>query len=135
MAPEPVVAPETVVTEPVAVPDADVKRWVHVSFSGVLSIIVGTLALAATFTGILAPLGFAAGILAIIFAMIALVSVSRPHVTGHGLLIFGALFGLVAVVLSMLVMSNDLSWLSKDTNEVTVVHNWLNDHMHWLRRF
>ena len=126
--PEPVA--ETVVEE-----DVEPKRWVHVSFMASLSLVVGTLALAATLTGLLAPLGFAAGILALILGVIAFAAVSRRNVTGHGLVLFGVLFGAVAVVLSVLVMGNDLSWLTKDTNEVTVVHNWLNDHMHWLRRF
>jgi len=130
--PQTVVAPEPVVEK---VETAEPKRWAHVSAVASLSLIIGTLAVAATLTGVLAPLGFAAGVLAVLLALIGLPAVSRRNVTGHGLLVFGALFGVVAIVLSLLAMGNDLSWLSKDTNEVTVVHNWLNDHMHWLRRF
>jgi hypothetical protein len=134
---EPVVVTpdETVVAPEPVVETVEPKRWAHVSAIASFSLVVGTLAVAATLTGVLAPLGFAAGVLALLLALIGVASVTRRHVTGHGLLTFGALFGVVAIVLSLLAMGNDLSWLSKDTNEVTVVHNWLNDHMHWLRRF
>jgi hypothetical protein len=129
------VVPETVVPETVVEPVVESRGWAHVSVVASLSLIVGTLAIAATLTGLLAPLGFAAGILALILGVVAFASVSRRNVTGHGLVLFGVIFGAIAVVLSVLAMGNDLSWLSKDTNEVTVVHNWLNDHMHWLRRY
>jgi hypothetical protein len=97
--------------------------------------IVGTLAIAATLTGLLAPLGFAAGILALLLGLIALVAVRRPNVTGHGLMVFGIVFGLIAIALSMLAMGGQLSWLSKNTDEIATVHTWLNDHFHWLRRW
>jgi hypothetical protein len=125
-------------TEPATVektPVADPSRWVHVSATATISLVVGVLAVAATLTGVLAPLGFAAGVLAVLLGVIAFASVSRRHVTGHGLVVAGLLLGLVAIVLSLLAMGDDLSWLSKDQNEVTTVHQWLNDHMHWLRRF
>jgi hypothetical protein len=129
---EPVAEP---VTEPVAEPVADTKRWAHVSGLATLSLIIGTLAVAATLTGLLAPLGFAAGVLAILVGIIALYVVRRPGVTGHTLVGLGVLFGLVAIVLSVLAMNNSLSWLSSDTDQIATVHNWLNDHMHWLRRW
>jgi hypothetical protein len=129
---EPVTEP---VAEPVREPVADTKRWAHVSGMATLSLIVGTLAVAATLTGLLAPIGFAAGVLAIVIAIVALYAVRRPGVTGHTLVGLGVLFGLVAIVLSVLAMNDSLSWLSSKTNEITTVHNWLNDHMHWLRRW
>jgi hypothetical protein len=123
------------VTEPVSEPVADTKRWAHVSGMATLSLIVGTLAVAATLTGLLAPLGFAAGVLAILIGIIALYAVRRPGVTGHTLVGVGVLFGLVAIVLSVLAMNDSLSWLSSKTDEIATVHNWLNDHIHWLRRW
>jgi hypothetical protein len=123
------------VTEPVSEPVADTKRWAHVSAMAMLSLIVGTLAVAATLTGLLAPIGFAAGVLAILIGIIALYAVRRPGVTGHTLVGLGVLFGLVAIVLSVLAMNDSLSWLSSKTDEVATVHTWLNDHMHWLRRW
>lgn len=122
-------------TEPVPAPVAEAKRWAHVSGTATLSLIVGTLAVAATLTGLLAPVGFAAGVLAILIGIIALYFVRRPGVTGHTLIGLGVLFGLVAIVLSVLAMTDSVSWLSSKTDEIGTVHNWLNDHMHWLRRW
>ena len=123
------------VAEPVAEQVVETKRWAHVSGMATLSLIVGTLAVAATLTGLLAPIGFAAGVLAILIGIIALYAVRRPGVTGHTLVGLAVLFGLVAIVLSVLAMNDSLSWLSSKTNEITTVHNWLNDHIHWLRRW
>ncbi len=129
---EPVTEP---VAEPVAEPVVETKRWAHVSGMATLSLIVGTLAVAATLTGLLAPVGFAAGVLAILIGIVALYAVRRPGVTGHTLVGLGVLFGLVAIILSVLAMNDSLSWLSSKTNEITTVHNWLTDHWHWLRRW
>jgi len=110
-------------------------RWAHVSFTATLSLVAGTLAIAATLTGLLAPLGFAAGVVAVILGLISVASVGRPHVTGHGVVLTGLAFGVVAIVLSLLAINGQMSWLSSKTDEIAVVHNWLNDHMHWLRRW
>jgi hypothetical protein len=131
---EPVDVDKPVSPAPDAVVDGP-KRWAHVSFTATLSLVVGTLAIAATLTGLLAPIGFAGGVLAVLLALAGIVSVGRRHVTGHGLVMTGMLFGVIAVVLSLLAINGQLSWLSNNTNEITVVHNWLNDHMHWLRRW
>ena len=50
-----------------------------------LSLIAGTLAVAATLTGLLAPLGFVAGVIAVLFGVFALHAVRRPTVNGRGL--------------------------------------------------
>jgi hypothetical protein len=123
------------VTEPVAEPVGDSKRWTHVSALATLSLIVGTLAVAATLTGLLAPLGFAAGVLAVLIGILALYAVRRPAVTGHTLLGIGVLFGLVAIVLSLLAMNHSLSWLDSKKDEIATVHTWLDAHIHWLRRW
>jgi hypothetical protein len=117
------------VVEPVS------TRWAHVSLLASLSFFLGTLAVAATLTGLLAPLGFAAGIVAVVLGALASLGVRRRNVTGHGLVTFGILFGLIAIILSVLAMAGDLSWLSNKTDEIATVHNWLNDHFHWLRRW
>src|SRR5262245_13601048 len=70
--------------------------WAHVSFTATLSLIAGTLAVAATLTGLLAPLGFAAGVVAVILGLISIAGVGRPHVTGHGVVLTGLAFGVVA---------------------------------------
>src|SRR5262249_18564036 len=42
------------------------RRWAHVSGAATLCLILGTLSVAATLTGLLAPIGFAAGVLAVL---------------------------------------------------------------------
>jgi hypothetical protein len=125
---------EPVVTEPAVEPVETVRR-AHVSGAATLSLIIGTLAIAATLTGLLAPIGFAAGILAVLVGIAALYAVRRPGVTGHTLVGLGILFGLIAIVLSVLAISGSVSWLSNKSDEINTVHNWLNNHMHWLRRW
>jgi hypothetical protein len=117
--------------EPLAAP----TRRTRASAMATLSLIAGTLAVAATLTGLLAPLGFVAGVLAVLFGVVAIYAVRRPAVNGHGLVSLGLLFGIVAVGLSVLAMTHSLSWLSNRTDEIAVLHSWLNDHIHWLRRW
>ena len=100
-----------------------------------LSLIAGTLAVAATLTGLLAPLGFIAGVVAVLFGVFALHAVRRPNVNGRGLVSLGLLFGFVAILLSVLAITHSTSWLSNRTDEISVLHNWLNNHLHWLRRW
>jgi hypothetical protein len=125
----------TSIGEPVTEPVAESPRWVHVSAAATLSVVVGTLAVAASLTGLLAPLGFVGGILAVLIGVFALYAVRRPAVAGHSLVGLGVLFGLVAIVLAVLAMTGSVGWLTKSSDEVATVHNWLNDHMHWLRRW
>jgi hypothetical protein len=117
--------------EPLAAP----TRRTRVSAMATLSLIAGTLAVAADLTGLLAPLGFVAGVLAVLFGLFAIYAVRRAAVNGYGLVGLGLLFGLVAVGLSLLAMSHSVPWLSNRTDEISVLHNWLNDHIHWLRRW
>jgi hypothetical protein len=126
----PVTEPSTEREQPAAP-----TRPTRASSAATLSLIAGSFAVAATLTGLLAPLGFAAGVVAVLFGVFALRAVRRPTVNGRGLISFGLLFGFVAILLSVLAMSHSASWLSNRTDEITVVHTWLNDHIHWLRRW
>ena len=117
--------------EPLAAP----TRRTRASALATLSLIAGSFAVAAVLTGLLAPLGFVAGVVAVLFAVLALPAVRRPTVNGRGLVSLGLLFGFVAILLSVLAMSHSVSWLSNRTDEIAVVHTWLNDHIHWLRRW
>jgi hypothetical protein len=123
------------VTEPLTERESLAAHPTRVSAMAALSLIAGTLAVTATLTGLLAPLGLAAGVLAVLFGIFARHAVRRSTVNGRGLVSFGLLFGLVAIALSALAMSHSVSWLSNRTDEIAVLHNWLNDHIHWLRRW
>jgi hypothetical protein len=125
----------TSIGEPVTEPMTASPRRMHVSAAATLSLIVGTLAIAASLTGLLAPLGFVGGVLAVLLGVFALYAVRRPAVAGHSLVGLGILFGLVAIVLAVLAMTGSVAWLTKSSDEIATVHNWLNDHMHWLRRW
>jgi hypothetical protein len=35
----------------------------------------------------------------------------------------------------VLAITHATSWLSNRTDEIAVLHNWLNNHFHWLRRW
>jgi hypothetical protein len=114
---------------------AERQRWAHVSSAATFSLIVAVGAIAATLTGLLAPLGFAGGILAVLLGLAAFTGVRRSGVTGHSLVTLGIVLGLAAIVLSVLAMGHQISWLDSRTDEVARLHNWLNNHMHWMRRF
>jgi len=125
------------VTEPWTERDsADAStRPSRASVAATLSVIAGTLAVAATLTGLLAPLGFVAGVIGVLLGVLGLYAVRRPGVNGAGLVALGLLFGVVAIAASLLAMSHSVSWLSNRSDEIVSVHNWLNNHFHWLRRW
>ena len=124
-------------TEPDASIDEPVRRpgWAHVSALATFSLVVGVGAVGATLTGLLAPVGFAGGVLAVALGLIAMVGVRRPAVTGHSLVGLGVVFGLAAIALSVLAMTHQFSWLSSNTDEVARLSTWLDNHITWLRRF
>lgn len=121
--------PDTVVEEPVR------EGWAHVSALATLSLIVGVGAVGATLTGLLAPVGFIGGVLAVALGLIALLGVRRPAVTGHSLVGLGVIFGLAAIALSVIAMTHEFSWLSSNTDEVARLSTWLDNHFSWLRHF
>jgi multisubunit Na+/H+ antiporter MnhB subunit len=114
--------------------DASTRRS-RVSIAATLSLISGTLAVAATLTGLLAPLGFVAGVIGVLFGVFGLYAVRRPGINGHGLVALGLLFGLVAIAVSAFAITHSVSWISNRSDEIASVHNWLNNHFHWLRRW
>lgn len=111
------------------------QGWAHVSALATLSLVVGVGAVGATLTGLLAPVGFAGGVLAVALGLIAMMGVRRPAVTGHSLVGLGVIFGLAAIALSVIAMTHQVSWLSSDTDEVARLSTWLDNHITWLRRF
>jgi len=116
-------------------PSAPPARRTRASVVATLSLIAGSFGVAAALTGLLAPLGFAAGVVSVLFGVFALRAVRRPTVNGHGLVTLGLFFGFAAILLSVLAISHSTPWLSNRTDEIAVVHTWLNDHVHWLRRW
>lgn len=95
------------------------------SFFATLGLIFGVAAVLVVLTGVLAPLGFALGVLGAIFSIGGLSATSRRHVAGRFDALVGLGLSLVAVVIGILVMSDSLGWLSTDTDTVPQFRDWL----------
>ena len=128
--------PAPVDTEPDTTVQASTREgWAHASALATLALIVGVASVGATLTGLLAPVGFIGGVIAVALGLLALMGVRRPAVTGHGLLGLAVIFGIAAIALSIIAMTHEFSWLSSNTDEVARLNTWLDNHFSWLRHF
>jgi hypothetical protein len=116
---------------PVAAPAVTIHR-VRASGLATLSLILGAGAAFLVATGLLAGLGVAMGIVAMVVAVGGLIATSRSHVAGKGDAIMGLFLGLGAIVVGWLAFTGNLSWLDAATNQVTRLHNWLDVRIPWL---
>jgi hypothetical protein len=97
-----------------------------------ISLILGVLAVAAVATGVLAAAGVAVGALAVLFGIGGVSATGRRHVAGRSEAMFAVLLGLAAVVFGIMALTDTLSWLSSDTNQVSRLRDWMYDQMPWL---
>jgi hypothetical protein len=97
-----------------------------------LGLIVGVLAAAAVATGVLAALGVALGVVAVLFGIGGVSATGREYVAGRSEALFTVVLGLAAVVFGIMALTDTLSWLSSDTNQVSRLRDWLYDQMPWL---
>jgi ElaB/YqjD/DUF883 family membrane-anchored ribosome-binding protein len=111
------------------------RRWAHVSAMATLSLILGVLAVAVTLTGLLAAEGVALGVIGAAVAAGGMIGASRRGVTGHSLAFLGLVASLAAVLLGVLAIGGQLSWLDHKTDEVARVHDWLLAQLPWLKRW
>jgi hypothetical protein len=111
------------------------QRRVHISAWATAGLITGIFALAATLTGLLAPLGIALGTVSLVMCVSSLATVHRPNVTRRGLALIGVISALAAVVLAALAMSGEYAWPNSGTNDVDQLHTWLNERWPWLERW
>ena len=111
------------------------QRRVRTSAWATVGLITGIVALAATLTGLLAPLGIALGTLSLMICVSSLATVDRPHIARRGLALIGVISALAAVVLATLAMSGDYTWPNSDINDVDQLHTWLNQRWPWLERW
>jgi hypothetical protein len=109
--------------------------WAHVSGMATLSLILGVAALAAVLSGLLAAEGVALGVIGGAVAAGGLVGASRRGVTGHSLAFLGLVASLGAILLGILAIGGELSWLNSKTDEVAKAHNWLIAQLPWLKRW
>ena len=110
-------------------------RWARVSGMATLSLILGVVALSATFTGLLAAQGVALGVIGGAVAAGGLVGAGRPGSTGHSVAFLGMIASLGAILLGILAIGGELSWLNSRTDEVARVHNWLISQLPLLRHW
>jgi hypothetical protein len=126
---EPPAAEDTVTAAP------ERPRWAHVSAMATLSLIIGVVAVAATLTGLLAAEGIVLGVIGGAVAAGGLVGASRRGVTGHSVALLGLVASLAAILLGVLAIGGELSWLDSDTDEVGRLHTWLLSQLPWLKHF
>jgi hypothetical protein len=107
----------------------------HVSAASIFSLVIGVAAVLATLTGLLAPLGVLFGTVAVLFSLVGIAMLRHNHVNGYSITVFGLLLGLAAVVLGVMAVRGELSWLSSDTDQVARVHAWLGEHVSWINRW
>jgi hypothetical protein len=107
----------------------------RVSIWATLGLIVSVVGLCATLTGLLAPEGFALGLVGFVMSLGGIGAAGRPGVTGRGLAGLGMLCGLAAVVLAVLALTGDFSWPDSKVNEISRWHTWLVAHWSWLGRW
>jgi hypothetical protein len=106
-----------------------------VSATATLSLVIGVLALAVTLSGLLAAEGVALGVIGGALAAGGLVAASRRGVTGHSLAMLGMLASLAAILLGVLAIGGQLSWLNSGTDEVAKAHDWLVAQLPWLKHW
>ncbi len=123
----------TVVERPVE--PAPAPRWVRVSALATLGLVVGLVAVFATLSGLLAPVGVALGVVGGAISAGGLVSASRRGVTGHSVALLGLLFSIAAIVLGVLAIGGYLPWLDSRTDEVAKARDWLNTHLSFMRNW
>jgi hypothetical protein len=126
---------ETVAQPATATVGTDRARWAHVSPMATLSLIVGVVAIVAALTGLMAAEAIVLGVIGGAIAAGGLVSASRRGVTGHSLALLGLIASLGAILLGVLAIGGELSWLDSKTDEVNRLHSWLLSQLPWLKNW
>jgi hypothetical protein len=132
---EPVRTREPVTERVEPEPVTEAPRWARTSMFATLGLVVGLAALFATLTGLLAAVGVALGVVGGAIAAGGLVGASRRGVTGHSVALLGLMCSLVAIVLGVLAISGNLSWLDSKTDEVARLRDWLDAHISWFKHW
>ncbi len=116
---------ETFLPPPAAQMPSRVSIW---AAGGAL---IAVVAICATVTGLLAPVGAAIGVAATLASLIGLRTTSR-HLAGHGLAIVGVLLGLAAIVIGAFAVTRHYAWPNSTVDEIARWHSWLVGRWPWL---
>jgi hypothetical protein len=76
--------------------------------------------------------GVAVGVLAALAGLVGVAATSRRHVAGKTDACLGIALGVGAIVIGVLVLTGNLSWLNGHVDQVMRVHGWLSAHLPWL---
>jgi hypothetical protein len=93
--------------------------------------LIAVVAICATVTGLLAPVGAAIGVVATLASLIGLRTTSR-HLAGHGLAIVGVFVGLAAIVIGAFAVTRHYAWPNSTVDEIARWHSWLVARWPWL---
>jgi hypothetical protein len=124
-------APAADVDAPVVVPATRGPRP-RASLTATLSLILGVVAALSVLTGVLAGPGVALGLLAALAGLVGVAATSRRYVAGKTDALLGIALGVGAIVIGVLVLTGNLSWLNGQVDQVMRVHGWLAAHLPWL---
>jgi hypothetical protein len=100
-----------------------------------LSLILGLGGAFLVLTGVLAPVGVAAGVLGLLFGIAGISATKRRHVAGRFDALLGTVLSLGAVAVGVLALTDLVPWLDPNTNYVARLDDWLVARMPWLDRF
>jgi hypothetical protein len=124
-------APAADADAPVVVPATKGPRP-RASLTATLSLILGVVAALSVLTGVLAGPGVAVGVLAALAGLVGVAATSRRHVAGKTDACLGIALGVGTIVIGVLVLTGNLSWLNGHVDQVMRVHGWLSAHLPWL---
>ena len=116
---------ETFVSPPIPQMPSRVSIW---AAGGAL---IAVVAICATVTGLLAPVGAAIGVVATLASLIGLRTTGR-HLAGHGLAIVGVFVGLAAIVIGAFAVTRHYAWPNSSVDEIARWHAWLVARWPWL---
>jgi len=128
--PGPVPAPEP---RPPAEP-APAPRRVRTSGLAVFGLLFGAAACFAALTGRLAPVALLLAVAGVVLAIAGLSATTRPNVTGRGVGALALLLSAGGFALALAVMLGVTPWPRRDVDEISMVRDWLNAQLPWLKR-
>ncbi|WP_173077090.1 hypothetical protein [Phytohabitans rumicis] len=95
------------------------------SIFATLTLIAGVMAALAVLTGVLAGYGIALGAVTVLLSIAGIAATSKRHVAGKSDAMLGLVLGLAAIVVGVLVVTDQLTWLTTASDKVGELRNWL----------
>jgi hypothetical protein len=103
------------------------------SLMATFGMILGVAGVAVALTGLLAPWAIAVGAVGLLLSLGGVIAGARPNVAGRGLGVLGVLFSGTAIVLGILAITGQVSWLDSDVDQVARLNDWLDTQLPWMK--